>query len=160
MISLEAKCKGLTLQEKADKKPNCEQAWTKIVALEIEPLVPDYIKQLKGVTNKLPCADMDTFTGGKCIDTNPLSCVYSTVDELGADLCVGDNLMLVQMPSSHKCRQIQLKFLCTKKTFANESECMEGCPTHCNGNLCATIWGDKSKPKETTDANTPPKDSL
>lgn len=75
MISLEAKCKGRTLQEKADKKPNCEQAWTKVVSLEIEPLIPDYIKQLKGVTTKVPCADVDAFVGGKCVDVNPLNCI-------------------------------------------------------------------------------------
>lgn len=41
LLSLEAKCKELTTQEKADKKPKCEQAWTKIVTIEIEPLIPD-----------------------------------------------------------------------------------------------------------------------
>eukprot|EP00742_Colponemidia_sp_Colp-10_P013875 GILJ01015707.1.p1 GENE.GILJ01015707.1~~GILJ01015707.1.p1 ORF type:complete len:1281 (+),score=234.65 GILJ01015707.1:129-3845(+) len=122
----------------ADCFNNCEAVWSRISAIEVEPVVKapvagngasggktggPYAKP----TKELGCGG--SYQGGRCEDgSNSENCIYDDMSQVVK--CTG-SLVVVSVPKSHPCIDQRSKAKCVKKAYVKKEECTLHCPLQC-----------------------------
>ena len=130
--TVEAKNEFITLSPECED--NCDYAVTKINAVEILPYKESQ-DHVEPTTNEIKLCG-DAFSGGRCESgPNVLHCLFEDPSKQVASNCNG-SLMLMQIQSGYKCKDLVGKFKCVKKAYANDEECKQFCVQTCNKNNC------------------------
>ena len=120
----------------SDCEENCDYSETKLNAIQIYPYQMDVHDEDKANTTEKATSCGNSFIGGRC-DKGPnvLHCLFDNITVSSAHFC-NDSMVLVNVPSTYKCKEQVGKYKCVKQEYISSNECSLYCPKECMEARC------------------------